>query len=610
LSCLANRGPQLSVRMGDEHSDVACKQADTVERVCERLHGALQEELSAMTKFLESRHKDMADKLEHHVREELQINVSESCVSSVDAGQHTVRPWGVMPSVNEGTAFSAMQSTTRSGQCQHEVLDPSSPENCPSSPEDCRSQPFSRSSSALQPSASFKQPSSDPIEQKTDRANQCKDSKTSKASVLTSVTTLYDLQPGEFDLDTRWGRYCSFVESATFEMVFALLIFINALVIALEVQYDGLESCYMLQIPGCSVPMAERWPGVKKTLQILDWTFGVIFTLEIIVKVTVQQRRYFLITWNILDLIVMSLWYVGHSESTNLSVDPLVLRLARLGRIMRSLKLVKAISAFDSLYLIVGSIKASISVLYWSTLMLFTIGLLIGLVLNQLVQGYIRDPSLNKTDRILVFKYFGTFSRCMISMLEITIGNWVPICRTLVDLVNEWFGLFFLVYQCVVGFAVVKVVTGVFLHETFKVANSDDSIMTITKQRQVETHIAKMEHLFHEADHNDDGFIVMKEFRRVLKDPSTKNWLAAQGLEVRDVEKVFEILHGGDKKIDVRELVEGVSMLKGQARALDMYMLSKAMTSLQASMDELQNRINCTPPPVTLETRARRVMFM
>ena len=37
---------------------------------------------------------------------------------------------------------------------------------------------------------------------------------------------------------------------------------------------------------------------------------------------------------------------------------------------------------------------------------------------------------------------------------EILFANWSPPCRVLVDNVSEWFSIFFLVYRCIIGFAV------------------------------------------------------------------------------------------------------------------------------------------------------------
>lgn len=40
----------------------------------------------------------------------------------------------------------------------------------------------------------------------------------------------------------------------------------------------------------------------------------------------------------------------------------------------------------------------------------------------------------------LVYTYFGTFSRSLLTMFEITLANWPPVCRALTENVTEpWF---------------------------------------------------------------------------------------------------------------------------------------------------------------------------
>ena len=72
------------------------------------------------------------------------------------------------------------------------------------------------------------------------------------------------------------------------------------------------------------------------------------------------------------------------------------------------------------------------------------------------------SPSMQRFDQIFrfanicgqVFLHYGTFTRTFLSMFEILFANWSPPCRVLVENVSEWFSVFFLLYRCVLGFAV------------------------------------------------------------------------------------------------------------------------------------------------------------
>merc|ERR1719356_560904 len=133
-----------------------------------------------------------------------------------------------------------------------------------------------------------------------------------------------------------------------------------------------------------------------------------------------------------------------------------------------------------------------------------------------MVEEYILDRTKEYHKRMEVFQFFGTFARTMLTMFELTLGNWMPPCRALVENVSEWYLLFNLAHKMVIGFSVVSVITGVFIQETFKVATTDDKIMLMQKERAQRTHTKKMMSLFEYADKDGSGSIDRDEFKMVM----------------------------------------------------------------------------------------------
>jgi hypothetical protein len=191
-------------------------------------------------------------------------------------------------------------------------------------------------------------------------------------------------------------------------------------------------------------------------------------------------------------------------------------------------------------------------------------------------------------DRREIFEYFGTFSRAMLSMFELTLANWPPICRALVEKVNEWFMLFFIIHKVTVGFAVIGVINGVFMQETFKVASTDDSIMMRQKDRDVRVYGEKMRRLFHAADGNGDGSVTMDEFEYILQDPEIIKWMATLELPVRDHMELFMLLDEDcDGYMKVEELVRGMLRLRGAAKSVDVISLKKLIVDHQKIMADM-----------------------
>merc|ERR1712137_417465 len=198
-----------------------------------------------------------------------------------------------------------------------------------------------------------------------------------------------------------------------------------------------------------------------------------------------------------------------------------------------------------------------------------------------------------------VFGYFGTYTRTFLSMWELTIGNYASICNLLINDVSEWYGHGILLYKVTVGFAVVKVITGVFLHETFKTANTDDELMVLQKRRAQHKHKRKMQRFMREADADMDGNIQRGELREILADADVLTWLAAQGLEVADVDLLFELLDGGDGQISQGELTTGIARLKGPARSIDLFGLMHMTSFIQAHINELCTELDVIKTMIT-----------
>merc|ERR1711920_222442 len=198
--------------------------------------------------------------------------------------------------------------------------------------------------------------------------------------------------------------------------------------------------------------------------------------------------------------------------------------------------------------------------------------------------------------------YFGTTSRSFLTMFELTLGNWVPVTRALVESVSEWYLPILLLYQVVVTFAVIRVITGIFMHETFQVAGSDDDLMIAQRERQIKKNKQKMEHLFMEADTSGDGILSSDEFKDIVEDHRVKVWLSAMDLEVEDAQKVFDFVEKSGKSgegVSAVDFVMGLKHLKGSARSMDLCMLMQDIRRIEQDIrllcDNLQLHSSMQP---------------
>lgn len=367
-----------------------------------------------------------------------------------------------------------------------------------------------------------------------------------------------------------WGKLIRNILSPGSEATFCVLILFNVLCIGLEMQYVGIGNGFKLKFPGFHKDAEDTWPHFSTISWYLENIFGVIFTLECILKFMALNCKFFTSRWNCFDFFLVVTWIISFAINMSSILNPLLLRLLRLGKLMRLLRLVKTVKMLDSLHVLVTSTIASLSVLIWSSVLLVLLMTAVALVLGTLLRGYIEEESRPMDERLKLYKYFGSFTRSFLAVFEITLGNWVPICRMLLEDINEWYAYMIITYKLIVDFSVIKVITAVFMHETFKVAQTDDHLMVVQKTRANKSNAAKMMKLFDQADTEGDGGLTFDQFIKVTSDPFVKTWLSAMELSVHDLPGLFQLMDDGDGRLTPAELIAGVDRLKGGARGVDM----------------------------------------
>jgi len=384
-----------------------------------------------------------------------------------------------------------------------------------------------------------------------------------------------------------------FVFEPWFETSICSLIVVNSIVMSFEAQYAGLGLGYDLGIRNYDSPNTDLWPGADVVFGNSEWFFGPIFAFELMLKIVGMKLQFFKDPWNYFDTIMVAAWFLDTVFAGFLPVDPMLLRLARLARLLRLMRLVRRLKGFDALYILTTALRGSVTVLLWSFLMLFLLQLMFALFLQRVVSDSIVSNMNNNVmpvENKELFLYFGTCSRCLLTMFEITLGNWPPVARLLQDKVAEAFCAFAIIHKITIGYALIAVINGVFLKETFSAADNDDKIMMRNTEKKRKQHIKKMKSLFEAADETGDGFLDREEFIQVMTDVEIVNWLAAMDLQISDPNMLFDMVEDGNGTISAEQLVKGVGRLKGSARSTDLHQYGQDIKKLTQMVESMSRR--------------------
>eukprot|EP00438_Fugacium_kawagutii_P032719 Skav229139 [mRNA] locus=scaffold1875:115393:127050:+ [translate_table: standard] len=271
------------------------------------------------------------------------------------------------------------------------------------------------------------------------------------------------------------------------------------------------------------------------------------------------------------------------------------LRLIRLARLLRLVRLVRVVRGFDSLIVMTTALQQSANGLFWVAVIMFVVQLLFALLLHQVFVSMVGQTPFSREDEQVLFQYFGTFPRAMLTMFQVTLGTWVPVARVLQEIIGPAMNMFTILHKVTIGFACIGV-TCLHIGASATFATQCVAKKGLGEKGHVDgrLHAEKMKAFFDLADQSGDTIITRDKWKDVMASPSTKQWFAAQGLSIQDPDEVFTLLDAdrSDAWIEkhvgrVVRLIFGVAKLHGPARSLDLAILAEQQRRLMLLLEDL-----------------------
>ena len=391
--------------------------------------------------------------------------------------------------------------------------------------------------------------------------------------------------------ETEKTRLEVMVSSPKFDLFFGALILINAVIMLLELQYTGYDLGSNLGLPQYIEGAEERMPGAGLFLPTAELVFIVIFAVEVVLRVVALRVKFILYPQNWMDVFIVTTAIVdtvGLSLFTNTSV----IRLVRLTKFIRLLKMMHLACYCDSFFLVVTSMYSSVGILFWAFFSIVVVQVLVGTVMSQTLHGIIEDTSISEDVRRDLFLAWGTFSRTMLTMFEITFGNWSGYCRLVVENVSESFAVVFVLYQVVVGFGLMNVLISIFVQRMSDTAKENE-LLALQEQARMNKNVAKkLSALFDALDVSADGKLGREEFLSLVSDEATRTWFEVLDVDIDDLDKLFAALDDGDDMIQRSEFVEGLQSMKGPAHRMDVVHLHKLVLKIFRRLDRLDGALH------------------
>jgi len=392
----------------------------------------------------------------------------------------------------------------------------------------------------------------------------------------------------------------AFANGHLFEVLNAILILLNSVLVTVRVQYNGNNCGFIIGYPEYTQSAAASWPGASEACDIAEVVFGCLFTAELLLKGVVLRREFFKGHsghWNIFDMLLVGGWafaYVLDKSGGNLvRINPMMLRMCQLFRVMHVVRLFEAFKdlRIDSLLVLVGSIRASLSTFFWSCVLLTSIQMLCALVTSQVCHAYIFEFDVDTASKMQLFKYFGTFTKAMFTLFELSLANWSTVVRAVGSDVGEFWAYVLLFYVLFLTFAVAKVITAAFIIETNRVCEDTLELVVLEKERHNKRLTENFWSVFASADSSGDGSVDWPEFQEILSDRRLIMQLEALDFDANVCEGMFALLDDGDGHVSFNEFIAGVKRLKGPAKSVDVVLMAEQQTKMFESITKLELKL-------------------
>lgn len=390
---------------------------------------------------------------------------------------------------------------------------------------------------------------------------------------------------------TPFQQFQHIINGKYFEIFIACVILANAFVLAMQLQMKGHDLGHAMALKSFPTSSSEAYYGVEQYFSYIENGFLCIFITELVCRFIAKGFGWFFSAWNYLDFVCVSLASIAWLAPDMIGFNPTMVRLARFAKLINIVRVMRSNSLLESLKLLVASIQASVTTLFWALCIIFLMQSMAGMFLMQTTASYIEDEANPVADREAIFLYFGTFWRSMLTMFEISFANWAVTSRLLFTKIDVKYGFFFVVYRCMIGFAVLSVVQSVFIQQTIKSAQLDDDFVVQQKNKEKAKYKGKLTRMFKKLDESGDGYLDRDEFGLVMEDPDMRAMLSALEVDFRDLDNLWSLLVGADGQVSPEEFMEGLVHIKGSAKALDMVNMMAIIKRIDQKVESLGGKL-------------------
>lgn len=373
------------------------------------------------------------------------------------------------------------------------------------------------------------------------------------------------------------------VKNSWFESIFAVVILANAVFIGAEVEY---------------LAHGDINASTTNMFEVAHHVFSALFLMELCMRLAADRLFFFTSKenmWNIFDLalVVHSLVeYImsfddsseedsGEGRFNQISAQ----RTLRVVRIIRNVRIVRVLRLFHELRMMLYAIFGCVKALLWLIVLLLLLLYFFAVFFTQGATEYQKEHHKSKTTSSYgeedarksseVRDKYGSLPISMFSLYKgMTNGiSWGELVWPL-EYMHWFYILLFLVFISFTIFAVLNVVTGVFVDSALQQTHNEEENRAREEEYAKVANMRRIKELFHEIDADESGTVSFEEFSEALEDEYVRKCFEVLQINIFEAEQLFHLLDPESQgQVQIDEFVKGCMRLKGEAKSIDIAVL-------------------------------------
>lgn len=383
------------------------------------------------------------------------------------------------------------------------------------------------------------------------------------------------------------SRFQARLQACHFDAVVGIVIVINMFFIGYSTEYS-----------------LKHWRDPEsKFILTGEWTFLAFFVFELTLRFFMEGCHDFLLganaTWNGFDAFLISTSLVSQGlkqfqMGSGTMKTTTSLRVLRLLKMIRMLRVLRGAHLMHELRALLSSIASSCRILFWAMVMMLFIYYTFGLIFMNAVYVALPDIQDDQQLTMQLLKYYGTIRLTVLTLFMSTTGgmDWSKAADVLWP-IGPFYYIIFLFYVSVVSFAVVNLITGLFVEGCMKAAEKDRILEMQDTKTETDDFKEAVKTLFMELVKDEDGILDREELGVAIQEPRMKAFMEWVQYDANEIITLFRILDkaGGSKGVTFDFFVESCFRFGQKTKGLDLLILLDEQEKVQKHISSLANQL-------------------